>query len=69
LIIAAFLHSRTWGIAVLAGCVLAGGLLVQAMRVSRLRREQRSASGPPAGAAHQGGANLHAFADPDKVGG
>jgi hypothetical protein len=67
LIIAAVLHSTVWGFAVIAGCILASGLLFQSIRVSRLRRDERSVHSAPSPGPSGGGAHLRKLADPDKV--
>ena len=68
LVVAAFMWSVAWGFATAGGCVVAGLLLYQSVRVARLRREEQELL---AGSAPQpvSIADLQSLRAADKVGG
>jgi NADH-quinone oxidoreductase subunit H len=70
LVVAAVEQSTPWGLGVLGGCVVAGGMLVQSVRVSRRRREALSAAGAEVDASLAAEiANLQVARGSGKVGG
>ncbi|MDA8297955.1 MAG: NADH-quinone oxidoreductase subunit NuoH [Actinomycetota bacterium] len=65
LIVAGFVWSLAWGFAIIGGCIVAGLMLAQSMKVARLRRDELSLAGERG----EGGDVVPALGSAERVGG